>query len=316
MHHSERGNCKSVSEKKILYHIRIKLAASRAHTFCNCVCMICIIMCSDVAGFSFLTSQLHPQEAVRIIDHFHALIDEIFTHPDIFLMERTSSGCIAASGLVETYPEPCRSGAKSQLSMTDSSYGSVLELDLNETKPVESRKTTKLSSTFASQVSSAQHDRELDLQQRLPQHHSSVLATAALKLMSTSSRIEIPGSENQQLQLRIALHTGPCSAGVIGLQTASGVSRIPHYKLFGPSLKYTHNLCMTGLALQIRVSKPCQELLASTGLFQFERCPDYTMWSAKKPIESFWLVGREGMEQKLPSLGCALPLTEYDDTEI
>ena len=42
----------------------------------------------------------------------------------------------------------------------------------------------------------------------------------------------------------------------------------------------------------------------------------YTMWSVKKPIESFWLVGREGMELALPSLDSALPLTEYDDTVI
>lgn len=259
-------------------------------------------------------SQLRPQEAVRIIDHFHALIDEIFTHPDIFLMERTSSGCIAASGLVETYTESCRNGTKSQISMTDSSYGSVLEFDMDETKPVDSNKTSKPSSPCTFPVSSAQHG-ELDLKTS-PQHFAGVLATAALQLMSASTRIKIPWSENQQLQLRIALHSGLCSAGVIGLQTAAGVSRIPHYKLFGPSVKYTNNLCMTGLALQIRVSKPCQELLASTGLYHFERCPDYTMWSTQKPIESFWLVGRDGMELSLPSLEHALPLTEYDDTEI
>ena len=111
---------------------------------------------------------------------------------------------------------------------------------------------------------------------------------------------------------------GSCSAGVIGLQTSGGSdgSRIPHYKLFGLSLSHTRNLCLTGLALQIRVSKPCQELLASAGQFQFERCPDYTMWSARRPIESYWLVGREGMELTLPSLELALPLTEYDDTHI
>ena len=57
-------------------------------------------------------------------------------------------------------------------------------------------------------------------------------------------------------------------------------------------------------------------LLASAGQFQFERCPDYTMWSARRPIESYWLVGREGMELTLPSLELALPLTEYDDNHI
>ena len=86
---------------------------------------------SDIAGFSSLASRLRPGEVVRIIDHFHTLIDEAFTHPDIFLMERTSSGCVAACGLVEGtggVAEPSRSGAESQLSMTDSSYGSVPDL--------------------------------------------------------------------------------------------------------------------------------------------------------------------------------------------
>ena len=145
-----------------------------------------------------------------------------------------------------------------------------------------------------------------------------MLATAALQLMSNSALIEIPHSDHHQLQLRIALHSGPCSAGVVGLQTSGGSgAHIPHYKLFGLSLGHTQNLCMTGLALQVCVSKSCQELLASTGWFKFERCPDYIMWSAvRKPIESFWLVGREGMELTLPSLDLALPLTDYDDTEL
>ena len=83
------------------------------------------------------------QEAVGVIDHLHALIDETFTHPDIFLMERTSSGCIAASGLVEAYPETQRSGAESQLSMTDSSYGSVTDAKQQETTHSHSIMTAK-----------------------------------------------------------------------------------------------------------------------------------------------------------------------------
>ena len=193
-----------------------------------------------------------------MIDHLHALIDETFTHPDIFLMERTSSGCIAASGLVEAYPETQRSGAESQLSMTDSSYGSVT--DLNDAKQQETHSIMPTKPLL--------HQQQGSDAQSSPQYF---IATAALQLMSASTQINIPRSESRQLQLGIALHSGPSSTGVISLQTAAGVSRIPHYKLFGRSLKYTHNLCMTGLALQIRVSKPCQELLASTNLFHFER---------------------------------------------
>ena len=263
---------------------------------------------------------------VRIIDHFHTLVDEAFTHPDIFLMERSSSGYVAACGLVEGtggVAEPSRSGAESQLSMTDSSYGSVPDLS-GETETWRHRMTPSKhihqqlpDSKHIHQPSNLHSQRSSD-SQRSPQYFASVLATAALTLMNNSVQIEIPNSEeNGQIQLRIGLHSGPCSAGVIGLQTAGGSSsRIPHYKLFGVSLGHTRNLCFSGLALQIRVSKSCQQLLASTGVFQFERCPDYTMWSSRRAIESFWLVGKKGMEVSLPSLELALPLTEYDDAQI
>ena len=291
---------------------------------------------SDIAGFSSLASRLRPGEVVRIINHFHTLVDEAFTHPDIFLMERSSSGCVAACGLVEgtgVVAERPRSGAESQLSMTDSSYGSVP--DLNEETETWRHCTTPSKhihqqlpdskhihqqlpdSKHIHQPSNLHSQRSSD-SQRSPQYFASVLATAALTLMSNTAQIEIPNSEkNGQIQLRIGLHSGPCSTGVIGLQTAGGnSSRIPHYKLFGVSLGHTRNLCLSGLALQIRVSKPCQELLASTGVFQFERCPDYTMWCSRRAIESFWLVGKKGVELSLPSLELALPLTEYDDTQI
>ena len=267
-----------------------------------------------MAGFASLTTRLHPQEAVRVIDHLHALIDETFTDKNIFLMERTSDGCTAASGLVESYPEPLRSGTSSQLSMTDSSYGSELDMEMDHAREPGSRCSLVPPSTKAfANISTKEREAE---SLSTPDLYAGILATAALQLMSASTRIEIPRLKNKQLQLRIALHSGPCSAGVLGLQTGAGVSRIPHYKLFGPSLKYVHSLCSTGLALQIRVSKQCQELLARTGMFKFERCPDYNMWSVKKPIESFWLVGKEGLDLRLPSLDNAILLTEYDDIEI
>ena len=264
---------------------------------------------SNVAGFSSLTTQLQPQEAIQIIDQLHALIDEMFIDEHIFLMERTSDGCIAASGLVERY---LRSGASSRFSMTDSSYGSEPNLELDQ-----SVKPKELSNEpFEMEPASISSQKRPQNIPKTPDFYASVLATAALRLMSCSTRVNIPHLQNKQLQLRLALHSGPCSAGVIGLQTGAGTPRIPHYKLFGSSVKYLNNLCTTSLALQIRVSKQCQELLAPIGTFKFERCPDYSMFCMKKPIESYWLVGREGLDLKLPSLDKALPLTEYEDVEV
>ena len=212
-------------------------------------------------------------------------------------MEQSSDGCTAVSGLAEIAPEE-QSGTTSPVSMTDSSYGS--ELDLNE-------QTTKTVEKVPAPVS------EMN---KPASYYASLLATASLKLMSLSTRVVVPSSENKQLQLRIALHSGPCSAGVVGLPTSTGATCIPHYKLFGPTVKHTNNLCTSGLALQIRVSKQCRDLLVSAGGFRFERCPDYLMWARRKPIESYWLVGREELPLILPSLDQALSLSEYEDIEI
>ena len=287
---------------------------------------------SDVVGFASLTARLQPQDVINLVDHLHAIIDEAFGEKDIFIMEQYSDGCVAASGLVETYPEE-RTGAESQMSMTDSSYGSELfDFDLKEShepisghsgrQPLLETATRESDSIKNTPIQDAKVSTGVVCAQSAS-HYAALLATASLKLMSCTTRVQLPCSlgsdlstENRQLQLRIALHSGPCSAGVIGLRTSTGMARIPHYKLFGPAVKLTNNLCGAGLALQIRISRQCRDLLleAAEG-FRFERCPDYTMWASRKPIESYWLVGKD-LPLKLPPLDLALPLSAYEDIEV
>jgi hypothetical protein len=220
----------------------------------------------------------------------------------IFVMERTSDGCIATSGMNDTICVDEHNRLMSPVSMTDSSYGSEFDFDLEASNlKVTTREKLR---------------EQLSLPEKPPSavSYTATLATAVLKLMSSSSRIRVPAPENSQLQLRIALHSGPCSGGVVGLQTsAAGHSHIPHYKLFGPTLRYTSNLCHSGLALQIRVSKQCRDLLNQVGGFLFERSPDYMTWDCTQPIESYWLTGKEGLQLKLPPLDHAIPLANYDD---
>ncbi len=215
-------------------------------------------------------------------------MEEAFIEPNIFIMERTSDGCIAVSGLKNFEKEKQRQ-VKTPSSMTDSSYGSEINMNENLTEE-KSMKVIKQS----------------------PAQYTEVLATAALKLLSSSTKITVPLPENQTLQLRIALHSGPCSAGVIGLQTISGVARVPRYKLFGPTIRYLKTLCSSSLALQVRVSKECRDLLMNAGGYSFERCPDFTVVSNKKPLESYWLVAKDNLPLVLPSLDDAMSLRDYD----
>lgn len=265
--------------------------------------ILCTHVCSDVVGFSSLSARLPPQQVVTIIDKLHAIIDETFTGRDTFIMERTSDGCIAACGLVESIKEDKskRRDTVTPLSMSNSSYGS--EKSLGNVSS-DKQKTANIRET-----------EDDSLGTNKPSFYAGVLSTAALKLMRSSTKIPVSLLENNKLQLRIALHSGPCSAGVVGLQTSTGISRVPHYKIFGPTLKYLKNLCSSGLALQIRVSKQCRDQLLEVGGYIFERCPDYVDWSKQKPIESYWLVGRHDMPLKLPSVDEAISLHDYDDIE-
>lgn len=277
----------------------------------------CIYTCSDIVGFSSLSSQLQPKQLIDIIDHLQALIDEVLTHKDIFIMERTSDGCIAASGLDEAVANNKQTRVMSPVSTTDSSYGSEFDLDIETVNWISTYKSTH-------EHEQKSLTKEPDLEQpssikELPSavSYSGTLATAALKLMSYSSRVKVPIPDNTQLQLRIALHSGPCSGGIVGLQTsAAGSSHIPQYKLFGPTVRYVSNLCHSGLALQIRVSKQCRTLLVEEGGFVFERSPDFMTWDNLQPIESYWLIGKEDLQLKLPSLTCAVSLKNYDDVII
>ena len=265
--------------------------------------MLPCLLFSDIVGFSSLSSRLQPKQLIDVIDHLQALIDEAFADKDTFIMERTSDGCIAASGMNDTVSVDEHNRLMSPASMTDSSYGSEFDFDLDTSK-------------WTSREKSVSKQRESLSIEKPPSvaSYAAILAIAVLKLMNSSSRVKVPAPENSQLQLRIALHSGPCSGGVIGLQTsAAGHSHIPHYKLFGPTLRYASNLCHSGLALQIRVSKQCRDLLNQEGGFLFERSPDYMTWGSAQPIESYWLTGKEGLQLKLPPLDCAISLANYDD---
>ena len=205
-------------------------------------------------------------------------------------MERDSDGCCAIAGLTDTLLEE----KNDDLSLADSSYESDNDCTKQNMNSIDAGPSSVLKPASS---------------------YTSQLASAALRLMSSSSKISIPITGNKQLQMRIALHSGPCLAGVVGLQSTLGSNRIPQFKILGPTMRRVKSLCSTGLALQIRVSKQCKDLLLRDEGFQFERCPDYSSWADRKPIESYWLVGKSDLILKMPSLDLALPLSEYEDIE-
>lgn len=210
-------------------------------------------------------------------------------------MERSIDGCIAASGLIDYEEESAPLIKDHRYSTITSSTSSHITTrdSTNRVTPTSRISGTPLSPTG-------------------PAMYASILAKGVLKLMSLSTGIRSPLLKGQ-LQLRIAMHSGPCSAGVVSLQTTVGTQHIPHYKLFGPTVNFTNKLCTTGLALQIRISKACWELLNKVSGYHFERCPDYMTWNGQKPLESYWLVGHNELQYDLPCVDQAISLSEYED---
>lgn len=258
-----------------------------------------------MVGFSQLVTRLKPQNVIRIVDYLHALVDEAYSSEEIFIMERSSDSCTAVAGLCETVLEE-DSLTDDSLSLADSSYGSQSHLlDYEQNNRRQKRNEVSCQDVSTKSLKTL----------KTASHFAGILASAVLNLMSTSSKINVPLDGRKQLQLRISMHSGPCLAGVQGLQTSMGSNRIPQFKIMGPAVTHASSLCLTGLALQIRVSKDCKELIARDGDFLFERCPDMS-WANRKPIESYWLVGKKDLPLNLPSLDLAVPLSEYEDTNI
>ena len=222
-----------------------------------------------------------------MLDKLYARVDATFNDSSIVILDRSSDTCTAASGLVEHYYSSSSSDIKIHIQKTDDSVDDL-----------KSRVSAEDQSDEDIQMSSGE----------LPENYAALLASSCLRLMSSITPIKVPNKRDFILQLRIALHSGPCSAGAIGLHSEH---HIPKYRLFGPTVTRAHWLRSSGLALQIRVSCQTRELLERKGGFKFERCPDYRLHSRNEIVESYWLVGMDSQDVKLPSLERAIPLTSY-----
>ena len=271
------------------------------------------IACCDVVGFSSLISDLLPHEVINLVNHIHAIIDDAFSDKRIFLMERSSDSCLAVCGITKVEDESenvrsrqisARNDTNTPVSMTDSCYetgdeaGSSHENLYRHTKANSS--DLQRSVLASKKIANASQN-------------AALVAIGALQLMSMSMQIKIPDKSDMHLQMRIALHSGDCLGGIVGLQTVEGSRQVPKYKLFGPTVKEAQNLCASGLALQIRVSKSCRDLLLHNGGFHFERCPDRASWHSRALTESYWLLGKDGLPLKMPTLDDALSLSAYDN---
>ncbi|XP_053658812.1 atrial natriuretic peptide receptor 2 [Anopheles marshallii] len=113
--------------------------------------------------------------------------------------------------------------------------------------------------------------------------HAREISRMALRLLAAVYKFTIRHRPNEQLRLRIGLHSGPCVAGVVGL-------KMPRYCLFGDTVNTASRMESTGEALKIHVSHTLKTLLDTFGTFDLSERGLVPM-KGKGEMLTYWLNG-------------------------
>ncbi|XP_055479378.1 atrial natriuretic peptide receptor 1 isoform X1 [Psammomys obesus] len=118
------------------------------------------------------------------------------------------------------------------------------------------------------------------------QLHAREVARMALALLDAVRSFRIRHRPQEQLRLRIGIHTGPVCAGVVGL-------KMPRYCLFGDTVNTASRMESNGEALKIHLSSETKAVLEEFEGFDLELRGDVEM-KGKGKVRTYWLLGEQG----------------------
>ncbi|XP_047455316.1 atrial natriuretic peptide receptor 1-like isoform X2 [Mugil cephalus] len=113
--------------------------------------------------------------------------------------------------------------------------------------------------------------------------HGREIGRMALALLDAVRTFKIRHRPEQQLKLRIGIHSGPVCAGVVGL-------KMPRYCLFGDTVNTSSRMESTGEALKIHVSAATRDVLQEFNCFQLELRGNIDI-KGKGKMTTYWLLG-------------------------
>ncbi|KAG8177289.1 hypothetical protein JTE90_007205, partial [Oedothorax gibbosus] len=115
--------------------------------------------------------------------------------------------------------------------------------------------------------------------------HAREIARMSLRLLDAVLSFRIKHRPNEQLKLRIGMHSGSCAAGVVGL-------KMPRFCLFGDTVNTASRMESNGLPLKIHVSSSTKQVLDTFKTFRLELRGEVEM-KGKGKQTTYWLLGED-----------------------
>ena len=143
------------------------------------------------------------------------------------------------------------------------------------------------------------------LPKRIGNMHADHICLTALALLADVAVFKIHHLPEEQLQLRIGIHSGPCVAGVVGI-------KMPRYTLFGDTVNTASRMESSGLPLRIHISQQTRDIIVENHYpFDLEE-RGIIQVKGKGEMTTYWVTGRTGFDRALPSLDRAKAPADYE----
>ncbi|XP_075930392.1 retinal guanylyl cyclase 1-like [Petromyzon marinus] len=131
------------------------------------------------------------------------------------------------------------------------------------------------------------------LPKRNGKRHAGEISDMSLDILSSVGSFRMRHLPDVPVRIRIGLHTGPCVAGVVGLT-------MPRYCLFGDTVNTASRMESTGMPCRIHINRSTVTILDSLDKGYKYELRGNTELKGKGVEQTYWLVGRQGLNKPLP----------------